>query len=95
MPRREIDPDEIVRESGGNPFFLSELVRYAQAGIDPREAGLDPGDGSARATNLEAVIRSRMRRLPDAARTLLEILAVCGAPLRPRSRSGRRARRKR
>ena len=79
----EIDPDEIVRESGGNPFFLSELVRYAQAGIDPREAGLDPGKGSARVTNLEAVIRSRLRRLPAAARTLLEILAVCGAPLRP------------
>jgi serine/threonine protein kinase len=65
--------EEIVRESRGNPFFLSELVRYAETGVDPSEAG---------GTSLEAVIRSRIARLPEPARLLLEILAVAGAPMR-------------
>ena len=79
--------EEIARESGGNPFFLSELVRYSQAGVEPSEAGLAARTGSpgapGRATTLEEVIRSRVLRLSDAARRLLEIVAVAGHPLRP------------
>ncbi len=79
--------EEIARESGGNPFFLSELVRYSQAGVDPSERDAsDPARSrgtSALGTRLEEVIRSRVQRLPEAARRLLEILAVAGRPLRP------------
>jgi serine/threonine protein kinase len=78
-----IGADEIARESGGNPFFLSELVRYAQAGIDPSEAGRVAREAVAAKVTLEEVIRSRIRRLPDSSRRLLEVLAVAGAPLRP------------
>ncbi len=77
---------EIARESGGNPFFLSELVRYAQSGIDAAEAGpaaRGATGGSAPPTTLEQVIRSRIRRLPEPARRLLQVLAVAGQPLRP------------
>jgi hypothetical protein len=79
--------EEIARESQGNAFFLSELVRYSQAGVDLSEGDASPPAPSrglsARVTKLEEVIRSRVRRLPEGARRLLEILAVAGKPLRP------------
>ena len=76
-----IDPEDIVRESGGNPYFLSELVRYAQAGIEPSEAASAARAEPGRIT-LDDVIRSRVSRLPDGSRRVLEMLAVAGAPLR-------------
>jgi serine/threonine protein kinase len=75
--------EEIARESGGNPFFLSELVRYAQAGIDPSEAGPVARGSNSGATTLEGLLRSRVDRLAKDARRLLEVLAVAGQPLRP------------
>jgi eukaryotic-like serine/threonine-protein kinase len=74
-----VSPEEIARESRGNPFFIDELVRHARAG----EALLDiapprPGDHGLR---LEEVIRARLARLPEAARRLLEVVAVAGLPL--------------
>ncbi len=79
--------EEITRESRGNPFFLSELVRFGSAGIDPSERdSAGPAESPARpetGTTLEEVIRWRVERLPDPARRLLEILSVAGRPLRP------------
>jgi eukaryotic-like serine/threonine-protein kinase len=65
---------EIARESGGNPFFVLELVRSTgtDAGPDPGRSGL----------TLDGLIRSRVARLPDGARRLLELVAVSGRPLR-------------
>ncbi len=76
--------DAIARVSGGNPFFIDELVRYSQAGVEFPEC--DPSArrlsaGADRGTALEDVIRSRLDRLPEAARRLLEVLAVAGQPL--------------
>jgi hypothetical protein len=77
--REGVSPEEIARESQGNPFFIDELVRHARAG----EALLDvarpePGGHGVR---LEEVIRSRLARLPEEARRLLEVVAVAGLPL--------------
>jgi len=72
-------PEEIAHESRGNPFFIDELVRHARAGemlLDiPRR---EPGGHGVR---LEEVIRARLARLPEAARRLLEVVAVAGLPL--------------
>ena len=69
--------DDIVRESGGNPFFVGELVRHAQAGEDFLSK-----PGSAAEVDLDDVVWARVRRLPEEARRLLEVIAVSGRPLR-------------
>ena len=71
--------EAVARESGGNPFFVAELARSALA------AGSDAGPGGAGGapTTLDGVLWSRVVRLPDDARRLLEVVAVSGGPLRP------------
>jgi len=68
--------DVIARESGGSPLFIAELVRH-HAGM--AAAGAPPG--TSRAFRLEALIHSRVERLPADARRLLETIAVAGRPL--------------
>ena len=63
--------ERIARESSGNPYFIHELVLHAQAGDDT----------CVTAGELDDVIWSRVCRLPDPARALLEVLAVAGQPL--------------
>jgi hypothetical protein len=76
-PAAQARADAIARESGGNPFFLHELVHYLGAGV--AQAGGGPeGD-----VTLHDVLWSRVRRLPEGARRLLEVVAVAGRPLRP------------
>jgi serine/threonine protein kinase len=74
-----VSAEEIARESRGNPFFIDELVRHARTG----EAllGMAGSEGAGRGVRLEQVIRARLHRLPDAARRLLEVIAVAGRPL--------------
>jgi serine/threonine protein kinase len=78
--------EEIALESGGNPFLLTELVRFGMAGVHPPELPAPDFPASrgrpAARTTLEEVIRSRVEALPEPARLLLEILAVAGRPLR-------------
>jgi serine/threonine protein kinase len=72
--------EEIARESGGNPFLLSELARFGLAGVDPDERS---SSGSRETPGaLERVVRSRVERLPKTARRILEILSVAGRPLK-------------
>ncbi|MFZ5481842.1 MAG: protein kinase domain-containing protein [Myxococcota bacterium] len=61
------DVEGIIRESGGSPFFVEELARYARAG----HAGV---------VSLQDVVRARIAALEDDARGLLTSVAVIGRP---------------
>ena len=91
-PGREALLESIVRESAGNPFFVAELVRHVQsddvvagsAWSSPssapfREVSASPSQATTIA--LDDVLWARIRRLPDEARRILEIIAVSGQPL--------------
>jgi tetratricopeptide (TPR) repeat protein len=67
--------EAIVREAGGNPFFIGELVRHSEMGGE--RGPIAGGEGGT----LQAVIRARASRLPEEARRLLEVVAVAGRPL--------------
>jgi tetratricopeptide (TPR) repeat protein len=63
--------DAIARESGGSPFFVDALARYASVA---------PATGAGEMT-IEHLIRARVAQLPDEARRLLDVVAVAAAPL--------------
>jgi hypothetical protein len=78
----------LARASGGNPFFLLALVRYAQAVAEPDAASGDgaelaaagPG-GSFSFPTLDALVSALLARLPADARALLEVVAAAAHPL--------------
>jgi hypothetical protein len=75
-PAAQARADAIARESGGNPFFLGELVHYLEKGAT------QAGESPERDLTLHDVLWSRVLCLPEAARRLLEVVAVAGRPLR-------------
>jgi serine/threonine protein kinase len=62
---------KIARESGGWPFFVWELVQHVQEAPEIADQTLE----------LDEVIWTRVGRLPDETRRLLELIAVAGRPL--------------
>lgn len=69
----------VVAESGGWPFFIQELARFAGAPL-----------AGPRAPSLDEMLRARVAALPEPARRLLAVLALSGHPL-PRAVAARAA----
>lgn len=65
----------IVRESGGNPFFVRELA----------VGGGRSGEGAAEFGNLDSLVWARVQRLDEEARAMLEAIAVAGHPVEQRA----------
>lgn len=65
---------EVQRRTGGNPFFLTELARFARTrpSIDPAALVREVPHGVA------DIVRQRLTRLPDTTVALLELAAVAG-----------------
>lgn len=76
LPAGTVDTDEralaIARESGGIPFFIQELALHADR---------DGGSLTSDAFDLDEVIRRRVATLPAPARSILEVISVCGHPI--------------
>ncbi|MBK7995221.1 MAG: protein kinase [Blastocatellia bacterium] len=64
----------IVKESGGNPFFINELTQYSLAKSLKQEINPDE-------MKIDKVINARIAQLSTDGRRLLEIVAVSGQPL--------------
>ena len=75
--------ETVARESGGNPYFISELVEQAGAGAD-----LAAVAGSAGRIDFDEMVWRRIGGLPEGSRRLLEAIAVAGRPLTLRCASG-------
>ena len=71
--------DFIAQESGGSPFFLSELVRYFQTtNYDIKQFTTKE---SAKLVSLNEVLQARISQLPVNVGQLLNVVAVAGCPL--------------
>ncbi len=64
--------ERIGKESGGSPFFVWELAQHVQ----------DDASTSVGTLELDEVIWSRVCRLSEESRRLLEVIAVAGRPMR-------------
>jgi tRNA A-37 threonylcarbamoyl transferase component Bud32 len=64
----------IARESGGNPFFITQLVQEILSAGEHAESRQGQ-------ITLEGLIRNRVSRLPEGAQRLLEVVAVSGRPI--------------
>jgi hypothetical protein len=70
-PDRAVRAQRVAEESGGNPYFLTELARSTSS---------DSGQGK-RQTTLETLISERVSALPEAAQQLLRTIVVFGQPI--------------
>ena len=63
----------IARESGGNPYFIRELVQYVNSGSSIQSENINLND---------VVVWARIQNSPVSAQQLLKIAAVAGIPLK-------------
>lgn len=69
----ELFGESLVSESGGNPFFIAELVRYIQSGAAVS------GDRSS--VSLQEAMEVRLSQLPEAPLRVIEVVSIAGRPL--------------
>ena len=62
--------DELFEDTGGNPYFLEQLLE-----------GFDAANGSFRHVPMDELIVRRLARLPAPAADLLKVIAVSGQPI--------------
>lgn len=68
--------DVIARESEGIPYFVGELVRYAES-----EREMESLESGTTGALLQQLLSKRIRSLSEPARALLEVVAVAGRPI--------------
>ncbi len=76
-----LDVEAIVRESGGNPYFVVELARHVR-----EDRGVLAPGSRAGPIHLDGLLQARVERLPDQARRLLNVVALAGQPISQRLR---------
>ncbi|HMD51992.1 MAG TPA: LuxR C-terminal-related transcriptional regulator, partial [Solirubrobacteraceae bacterium] len=74
--------ERLYRDSGGNPFYLEELVRWFQGGGESPAAPTG-GEGDPVPPAVTAVIADEFGRLSAGARELAQAAAVVGDPFEP------------
>ncbi len=73
LPNVEANADRIVEQSGGSAYFVYELARHLNAGLDLSAIG---------GTGLDDVLWARVGRLSEEAQRFLHVVAVAGHPTR-------------
>ena len=72
----------LIKNTEGNPFFITELVRYAQAiGLLKQDGALDMellNLSPAIPATIQNLIESRLLQLSENARHLLHVAAIIG-----------------
>jgi hypothetical protein len=72
-PQHQMQAERIVRESAGHPLFIHELVQHTQT------LG---GQSAAAELRLEDALHARVAALDPIRRSLMELVAVAGGPIR-------------
>jgi DNA-binding CsgD family transcriptional regulator len=81
----QIEPalwDVLYRESGGNPFYLEQLIGAARRGDGVLPSDREPFQSGVPAA-VGAAIRQELETLPPLARTVLQAAAVLGEQFEP------------
>jgi hypothetical protein len=83
LPANSAKTESVIRESGGLPFLLVELVSFLRTAGDAPESGSESQELETGRDGLlvDALVRARARLLDPGARRLLETICVSAQPL--------------
>ena len=76
VPASQID--RIVEQARGSAFFVQELAEFARSGVEWHLSDAH----TSQIADLDEVLWRRVQQLPSDARSLLEMIAVAGQPIR-------------
>ena len=71
----------IASESGGSPFFINELVRFAESGERLAVSNAPAAEKRTREASLKQLINARLSRLAFSARRCLQLVSVNARPI--------------
>ncbi len=84
LGRHEHRIDEVLRDAGGSPFLISQLIRYIAASDASPSGDFPTVEDSSRPPTrryLGNIVLKRFRRLSAPARSLLETVSIAARPL--------------